>query len=191
MTRMAPRFRSRSQPPHNPQHLLQFSPSTVPGLLTLGRISPSVAVEFKNLTVNKCYKCGTTRAFFSGCERTSPSMASSSPPGDMDEALQNLDSTSGPQKKQSRGSSPFLTADTSLFCDGFALCYTPKQPLAHYSNHQETEMLNCPDMTEETPHCYLQFHLCFLLILLARSRFECLHPICSRTLKTEAFSRYS
>lgn len=57
-------------------------------------------------------------------------------------------------------------------------------------------MLPCQDMMEETSHCHLQFHLCFHPIPLkpcwpghwSRSWFDGLHPICSRKLKTAAFS---
>lgn len=60
-------------------------------LITLFQTFPSVALEFKNHIVDVCDKSSMIRAFYSGCERTSPSMASSSPPGDdVDEALLTL-----------------------------------------------------------------------------------------------------
>lgn len=43
-----PAIHSSSLPSRIPQHLLQFSYHTVPGLITLCQTSPSVGVEFKN-----------------------------------------------------------------------------------------------------------------------------------------------
>lgn len=67
------------------------SSSHITLLITLFQTFPSVALEFKNHIVDVCDKSSMIRAFYSGCERTSPSMASSSPPGDdVDEALLTL-----------------------------------------------------------------------------------------------------
>lgn len=146
-----PVVRSCSLPSRNRQHLLRFSCHTVPGLTTLSQTSPAAAVELKNPRRALVWQKQHDKGLFSGCERTSHSMASTSPPPGRGSSDSNLVSSFPPSNDRGvlflSHCRPLLFI-VALLC--LSLLSSSKITISLLS-HQEAVMPPCQDMMEDTP----------------------------------------